>query len=143
MSHRIRCYTLFDITQTGVANRSKPQNNDDGTWLRRRNTQCNFDTILQVISLRSQPEVVKIPAMVDIDDYSYFGRDLKDSVTKCWRFEFDVQHSSVFQDGKDPLGALYTDCDRVPMILLQEQSQLVTSTLNTTPELKNIHFEIV
>lgn len=143
MSHRIRCYTLFDITQTGVANRSKPQNNDDGTWLRKRNTQCNFDTILQVISLRSQPEVVKIPVMVDIDDYSYFGRDLNDSITKCWRFEFDVQHSSVFQDGKDPLGALYTDCDRVPMILLEEQSQLVTSTLNTTPELKNIHFEIV
>ena len=71
MSIKIACYTLFDITQTGVLNRSKPAvDMDPEVWIYKRNTQCNFDTILQVISLRSQPEVIDLPVkkMVRFDE---------------------------------------------------------------------------
>ena len=93
MSFRIRCYTLFDITATGVINRTKPGVDvlpED--WLRKRNTQCNFDTILQVISLRSQPEIVDIPerTRVRFDNFGFlFEQD--DEMCECWSFDFDIQ----------------------------------------------------
>lgn len=141
MSHRIKCYTLFDITKTNITSRTKP---DDGVenWLHKRNTQCNFDTILQIVSLRSQPEVTKEPYKVEIE-FDNFGSLYKEKhVIPCWVFEFEVQHSSVFDNGSDELGALYIDCDNVPMIKTSTDISLSTF-LNTGSELKNIHFEII
>ena len=141
MSHRIRCYTLFDITKTNVTYRSKPID-DVTTWLYNRNTQCNFDTILQVISLRSQPEVVKNPEKKQTDKLFNFG-SLYDTITHYWVFEFEVQHSSVFDNGTDELGALYIDCNNVPMIKCDTEIANLATCLDTSAQLKNIHFEII
>lgn len=143
--HRIRCHTLFDITQTGVLNRSKPTGDDVESWVKRRNTQCNFDTILQVISLRSQPEVIKLPSEVEMSEavFEMFGFLYTEEKVSCWRFEFEVQHSSVFENGITSLGALYKDCEGVPMILSDNQHSMCPKFLDTTPELKNIHFEVL
>lgn len=145
MAHRIRCFTLFNITQTGVVNRSKPAESDDVNWLYKRNTQCNFDTVLQVISLRSQPEVMSKPKLIEVVNYDYFGflYQKEKQINKCWKFDFEVQHSSVFEDGISTLGSLYKDCERVPMILFEDQSSLIPNTLDITNELKNIHFEVI
>lgn len=143
MSHRIKCYTLFDITNTGVNSRSKPDDSVDN-WLYKRNTQSNFDTLLQIISLRSQPEVVKKPEKILISDNSIFGFLYQAETTlTTWCFEFEVQHSSVFDNGIDELGALYVDCDNVPMVKCGTEQVSLSSFLDVTPELKNIHFEII
>lgn len=146
MSYRIACYTLFDITQTGVLNRSKPTDNDQATWIYRRNTQCNFDTVLQVISLRSQPEVITYPVKVEMteelfDMFGFLYQLQTETKSYCWKFEFEVQHPSVFENGIIPFGALYNDCDGVPMIVCNTQIETVLPMLNITDELKNIHFE--
>lgn len=143
--YRIRCYTLFDITQTGVLNRSKPAQDDVEGWIKRRNTQCNFDTVLQVISLRSQPEVVRLPVASEINEteYNLFGFLYTKEDVNCWKFEFEVQHSSVFENGIIPLGALYKDCEGVPMIICDNQHSLCPKFLDTSPEYKNIHFEVL
>lgn len=143
--YRIRCHTLFDITQTGVLNRSRPTENDIDGWIKRRNTQCNFDTVLQVISLRSQPEIVRLPVSTEISepDYEMFGFLYTKEKVNCWKFEFEVQHSSVFENGIIPLGALYKDCEGVPMILCEDQHSLCPKFLDISPELKNIHFEVL
>lgn len=148
MSHRICCYTLFDITQTGVLNRSKPQGPDVSHWLHRRNTQCNFDTLLQVISLRSQPEVIKVPHQIEIKDsiiekFGFLYEFNPDNPQYCWKFEFEVQHSSVFENGIESLGALYKDCEGVPMILLDNQNDSIPKFLDTSPELRNVYFEVI
>lgn len=145
MSDKFVCYTLFNITKTGVLNRSKPSENDDvSTWVRRRNSQCNFDTILQAISLRSQPEMIADPKKLELDliNTDYFGFLYKSHHEKvtCWKFTFEVQHSSVFSDDSSALGALYRDVDEIPMIDTEEQSVHYPTFLDTTPELKNIHF---
>lgn len=145
MSDKFVCYTLFNITKTGVLNRSKPTENEDiELWVKRRNSQCNFDTILQAISLRSQPESITEPKKVNISlqDTDYFGFLYKSQHEQvlCWKFTFEVQHSSVFSDEDSPLGALYRDVDEVPMIDSEEQSIHFPTFLDTTPELKNIHF---
>lgn len=145
MSHRLGCYTLFDITQTGVMNRSKPVGDNIELWVKQRNTQCNFDTILQVISLRSQPEVCKSPIKITMkpEDLSKFGFLYEgNEEANCWYFEFEIQHPSVFENGIRPLGALYKDCEGVPMITCEEQIK-TTSFLNTTEELRNIYFEVL
>ena len=148
MSSRIACYTLFNITQTGVSNRNKPSNSDVHDWIQRRNTQCNFDTILQVISLRSQPDVTKIPTSFDIrfDEFNKFGLSYQqeENVTyKCWQFEFEVHHASVFENGITSFGALYNDCDKVPMIMCENQYQKTPSFLDSSIELCNIVFEVI
>ena len=148
MSYRITCYTLFDITQTGVLNRAKPGDDVDyDQWLKKRNTQTNFDTVLQVINLRSQPESISIPKKVNIrfDEFDNFGflfQQIDDETYPCWQFTFDIIHHSVFNDGETELGALYNDCHNVPMILCGTEWNKLPTFLDVSPELKNIYFRI-
>jgi hypothetical protein len=144
--YRIRCHTLFDITQTGILNRSRPTEDNVQEWILKRNTQCNFDTILQVISLRSQPDQVSVPNKVEMEDsdLNRFGfLFMKNELfpAYCWNFDFEVHHSSVFENGITPYGALYKDCEGVPMINCPTQINGVTSFLDITSELQNIYFE--
>lgn len=140
MDFSVRCYTLFDITQTNVANKRQPESTTP-EWVYKRNTQCNYDTILQVISLRSQPEIIRPPEITEGStrmfgiDYPKFGR--------FWYFDFSIQHESVFEDHTSTFGLLYNDCENVPMILTHNMYKDLPSFLNTTDSLKNIHFEII
>lgn len=148
MSIKITCYTLFDITQSGVLNRSRPGVDVDiKEWTYKRNTQCNFDTILQVISLRSQPDVISSPEKLSIqfdkfDKFGFMYQQIEKEFYPCWKFTFEVQHPSVFDNGTHELGALYYDCDQVPMILCQTEMDKLSNFLDTTPELRNIYFKI-
>ncbi len=147
MSFKISCYTLFDITQTGVINRSKPGTDEDmDAWLFKRNTQCNFDTILQVISLRSQPEDISKPKIkrIAFNEFQNFGFLLEnDEQVNCWKFNFTIQHPSVFNDGITELGALYSDCDQVPMIKTNTVWDKIPAFLDSSDELRNIYFKVV
>lgn len=144
MSHRITCHTLFDITKTGVLNRARPSGDvtDNNDWYRKRNTQCNFDTILQVISLRAQPDVINDPVMklTDLNKVDYFGYTLKGKNIPVWTFDFEVQHASVFNDGISDLGALYKDCEDVPMLRCDTQWANAGEKLDATSETRNIYF---
>jgi hypothetical protein len=148
MSFRITCHTLFDITQTGVLNRARPASEENvAQWIYKRNTQCNFDTILQVVSLRSQPEEITKPEKIEIrfDDFENFGflfAQVENETYPCWKFSFAIQHPSVFDDGINELGALYRDCDGVPMILCDTEWSKLPAFLDVSPELKNIYFVV-
>lgn len=148
MSFTITCYTLFDITPTGVMNRQKPLPDEDmEKWLHKRNTQCNFDTVIQAVSLRSQPENITTPkkTQIQFDEFEEFGflfEQIDKEKYNCWNFEFTIQHLSVFDDGISELGALYSDCDRVPMIKCGTEWDKLPLFLDTTNELRNIYFKI-
>jgi len=137
MSDKIACYTLFDITQTGVLNRSKPlEGMNVNEWIYKRNTQSNFDTILQAISLRSQPENISNPIRINIkDDYFDLGDNLQ-----CWKFDFEVRSITVFSDGNDELAYLKQDCQDIPMVLCGTEDVEVAGLLSTKKPTKNIHF---
>ena len=149
MSFTITCYTLFDITPTGVMNRHRPVVDEEiPNWLQKRNTQCNFDTVIQSISLRSQPDVTRNPEKIQIrfDEFNNFGflyQQLENETYDCWSFDFDIQHPSVFNDGINELGALYSDCDTVPMIKTDTAWNKLPAFLDTSEELKNIYFKVV
>lgn len=146
MSYLITCYTLFDITHAEIVNRHKPINGEDSlSWRYKRNTQSNLDTILQVVSLRSQPENITTPIRKDIrfdkfDKFGFLFEQQEDELYPCWSFMFEISHPSVFDDGISELGALYNDCDGVPMILCGTEWNKLVGFLDVTPELKNIYF---
>ena len=149
MSYKITCYTLFDITPTGVMNRHRPVEKEQiPEWLHKRNTQCNFDTVLQAVSLRSQPEILRMPEKIEIrfDEFGDFGflfEQRENEIYNCWSFDFEIQHASVFNDGTNALGALYSDCDNVPMIKTDTSWGELPSFLDTSAELRNIYFKVV
>lgn len=129
MSYRFRCFTLFDIENTGVTSRRNTQSNDPNSRISQAK-QCNYDTLIQIISLRSQPEIVSCPAQVPKHP------KLASNSSLCWMFEFEVFHQDVFGPN---LSYLLQDCSQVPMLLTTETPE-VHSFLSTTFE-PNIYFE--
>jgi hypothetical protein len=74
---------------------------DEAQWTRSRNQQRNWETLMQIISLRTLPENISTPQ-----------RD-QDS----WSFEFDVPTPGSVANIAGPLGQLAEDCQDVPMIV--------------------------
>lgn len=145
---RIRCYSLFDITKTNVTNKKKLLDasvEEALDWQNKRSTQCNLDTLIQVISLRAQPENVTEPFLnSDAENIDKFGFLYDFTETQhYWHFDFIVNYASVFSDGKDDLGALYNDCEDVPMIKTHKSPHNIPPSLDISPELRNIYFEIL
>lgn len=138
MTIRIKCTTLFDITATGVKNRFHKSRLpfvdqagktifDTDSWQRSRNQQCNWETINQIISLRTLPENITNPT-VDND---------------IWTFEFDVIDPSTIEQNADPVAVLKNDCNGVPMIIGLSEKSTTESMLTTVAGSENIWFEIV
>lgn len=134
----IRCCTLFDITETGITGHFKPsqipfqdhagQNITDlASWTRSRNQQRNFETITQVLQLRTQLFDISIPTE-DNDR---------------WCFDFNVEFEGIYQQDQDAFGTLKKDCDGVPMIVGLNDQYMLTPFLITTGSQQNIWFEYV
>lgn len=148
MSYKFKCFTLFDITKTGNTHRknSTITNLDEQLkWQRSRNTQVNFDTVIQVISMRSLPENITDPVkeLINLNEFPNFGFMFNHVEEKCycWSFEFCVSHPSVFHDGINELGHLYQDCQSVPMLVVGTEWNKLPSFLDGSIELRNIYFE--
>ena len=96
-------------------------------------------------------ETLKGPAFEPIfirnfDEFTNFGflfQHQEDENYDCWTFDFNIQHTSVFNDGINELGALYSDCDTVPMIKTDTAWNKLPAFLDTSDELKNIYFKVV
>ena len=139
---KIRCATLFDITQTGVNHRrSKLERKEEFDIA--GSQQSNFETILQSIGIRAQPEDITSP-IKKTQQIKNFGTKYKvNHDIPIWMFTFTVSKNGVFQVGEQELDGLYQDCESVPMIIGLEEYKFINKTLNTTQEYKNIHFEII
>ncbi len=144
---KIKCYTLFDITRTNVSNRRRWLDESADPKLKlQRNQQTNFETILQIINMRSQPEDITDPLCEKIN----LQRDTKWGTTyQCkepvpqWSFSFTVSHSAVFRTETHELGNLIGDCDGVPMITELTEWSGLEKTLQTNTETRNIYFEVL
>lgn len=133
---RIVCRTLFDITRTEVkhaftagrlplTDRSGKIITDHRSWMLARNQQRNWETLLQLLSLRTQPH--------DMTDPDFW---LGDAI--WWAFEFSVEDATALALDGRPWGQLEQDCGMVPMLIgLREQ---VTVTPMLIPGI-NIVFE--
>jgi len=135
---RIRCYTLFDITETGVVGHFNAQRlpfhdhagqavTDLQSWNKSRNQQRNLETITQILQLRTQ--------LFDVD-----SPVLNNTV---WSFEFSVEFQGIYQDDNDEFGILKKDSDSVPMLVGLNEKCFLTPCLVPEGNQRNIWFEIV
>lgn len=129
--------TLVDITETGVTD----NNAKDAETQLQRNQQRNYDTLCQVISLRSNFYGASAGSAM-IENVDYFDEDLNDLISrhdaktiKVWSFIFDT-------DRTDPFGIDYEllkmDLNMVPIIpALSETVPIFPPYFITSGDLQN------
>lgn len=137
---KIICKTLFDCTYTGVTGSFRPSQIpfDDragstiqsmADWNKSRNQQRNWETILQLISLNTQPQDIVVPYYKD----------------GTWQFEFRVESADVFaaSNSSDPLAGLKQNCTGVPMIVNLDETHPTDPVLSALGDNTNIWFETI
>jgi len=131
------CYTLVDITETGVIRDSEAQQ-------LARNQQRNWETVLQCISLLAQPmEIAQLmPCPCECVEKQFeFGSEYRGS-HRVWIFNFSVEHEDVFSNGPDQFARLNCVIDQVPVITyLEETARFLLPILYTSGPIKNIYFK--
>lgn len=135
---KFQCRTQFDITATGVTghfrgvrvpfvDRSGNNVTDIETWNRARNQQRNWETVTQIISLRTQVF------------------DLTDPVKNQhgWEFEFSIETPSIFGTPDRPVLVLAQDAHQVPMLnKLDNLADLPPNLISFGPD-QNIWFSVL
>jgi hypothetical protein len=134
------CQTLFDITATGVTghfkatripfvDRADQKIMDQATWNRSRNQQRNWETLTQILGLRTQLFDMTLP--------------VRDRSGTSWMFEFETETAGAFGPDSDPTQILRDDANGVPMILdLNNRSDLLP-ILCTQGSEQNIWFAVM
>ena len=135
---RFICKTLFDITATGVTGHYKPARgsfydraknriDDEGSWNRSRNQQRNYETLMQLVSMRAQ-------ITQSTDPVRERGE---------WSFEFEVETPYAFGPEENPTEMLLSDSAGVPMLVGLGNNKNLTPFLVVTGNEQNIWFDIL
>ena len=78
----------------------------------------------------------------EFDKFGFLFEQEENEFYPVWNFSFTIQHPKVFDDGISELGALYKDCDGVPMILCQTEWSKLPNFLDGSDELRNVYFKV-
>lgn len=87
--------------------------NDLNSWNRSRNQQRNWETVLQIINLYTQPQEISVPQLID----------------NRWQFEFNTEFEGVFQQDHNPVGLLESTSNGVP-IFTNNHTEVIQSGIN-------------
>ena len=134
---KFACQTLFDITATGVTGHCKQSRmpfrdcagqliHDAESWNRSRNQQRNWETITQILSLRTQLFALTDP--------------IADQTGTRWMFEFETEFDGVYGPDTDPVSVLRADAEGVPMLRELDNNPDIATVLITEGARQNIWF---
>ena len=135
---RFSCKTLFDITATGVTGHYKSSKIpfidgsgknvvDERSWNHARNQQRNWETITQLIGLRTQIAKLDKPMKSD----------------SIWNFNFEVDTPYVYGSEENPTEMLLSDCAGVPMLVQLGNNENITPFLVVNGADQNIWFSLL
>lgn len=120
---RYKLYTLVDITHT---KQYRPEQGKDAL----RWKEQNFNTVLQTIGLRANISYYNKPETFEVRG-KVVGFDT-DDIIRVWRFDFETERDSLFENNGDPVAFLKDDFHLVPYIQgldeLMEQKYAVFAT---------------
>ena len=132
--HRHRGYTLVDITKTDVT-KYIPE------LERMRNKQRNWETVMQILGLRSQIMGIRQLKTETVEISGYQFGDSYTGKHRVWTFDFEVEFENLYLQDHDPHGTLKNDFAHTPVILgLDETAQPPISIFYTDGACKNIYF---
>jgi hypothetical protein len=134
---KFACQTRFDITVTGITGHCKPAQmpfrdragqviQDTESWNRSRNQQRNWETLTQILGLRTQLFALTMP--------------IQDQTGTCWMFEFETETDGVYGPEEDPTRVLRADANGVPMLRELNNTLDIESVLITEGSKQNIWF---
>ena len=143
-------YSLIDITNTGVFGDYKKSSsffdnahqivNDKISWERSRNQQRNWDTLVQLISMITQPIILQQSKLLQEENLKkyHFGYSGKSNV---WQFSITSEHVDIFDSPLVVGGRLKEICHKIPIITgLLESIDFEISMFDTTNNV-NLYFE--
>ena len=120
----ITCYTLYDIPDRG--NRSMIR---------------NWNTVVQTLSLRTQPIIIDFPKVVqdNIKNYKFGKKYTNLGLVDVWIFTFTAEKLMLYATDNDPIGLLLDDANMIPMI---DHNNIIIppNCLSTQGDLCNIYF---
>ena len=134
MPQHIKLHTDFDVTDTGVVRNFKEGLlpckicgviiNSESEWIQCRRQQSNYETIIQIVSLRTQPYNIRTKA----------GKS-------DWTIEFDIEFADAYRLNGDALGLLKKDFNNVPLLTgLTEHKELPGAIIVSGAD-QNLRFE--
>lgn len=127
-------FTLIDITPTGVTTHTP-------TLELERNQQRNWETVQQIISLRTQPTIISTDMFVDEIKRYNFGINYTGN-QRIWTFKFAVEYADIYQEGPDKFGLVKYDFKITPIILgLTETTQPEHALFYPKGPWNNIYFK--
>jgi len=126
-------YTLVDITPTGVTRHNESDN-------LQRNQQRNFESLIQTVSLRTQPFDIQRPTSfpLNLTESPIFG-DWFTGIQTVWHTSIYVENNDIFKLEDDEFHLLKKDFHQVPVITgLMETARFLLPIFCPYGELKNI-----
>jgi hypothetical protein len=128
-------FTLIDITPTGVTNHTTNKEFE-------RNQQRNWETVQQLIGLRTQPTILETDNFSDHVQKGYnFGINYN-GYHRIWTSKFAVDYADVYQAGPDRFGLAKYDFKITPIILgLSETAKPELALFYPKGPWNNIYFK--
>lgn len=126
--------------------RRQGSDGENSVLSRQRGQQSNFETVLQIVGMRGQPEEITDPekTMESITRSQRWGTSYSNkSKVPVWEFTFEVNQPQVFNDGISDIGNLIKDSHGIPIVTGLDEWSKIANTIDTTDELRNIYFEVV
>ena len=131
-------FSLVDITPTGLI---RGTSNDSIE----RDQQRNWETVVQCMGLRTQPQHITLPEpslFTDIE-IAEFG-DFYTGSQRVWTWTWAVESSGIYDLPGKPLGGLMQDFEQVPIITgLTETAKFMLPIFYPYGSIKNIYFNQV
>lgn len=130
-TNQITLFTLVDITATGVIR------SNFGEDCLERNQQRNWETILQILGLRTQPIIVSGPTLSHSNDLDWL--DFGEFYTGChsvWTVVF-TSEQNVYQ-----IDQLEKDFEQIPVVTgLTETAKFMLPIFYPHGTIKNVYFK--
>ena len=151
---KIRCSTLFDITHTGVDNHNRTvvwpyvtrtglSITNQGDLLRARNQQRNLDTVIQILSMRTQPLNISAPEVFEDQDPRAWEFGIIAQSAKVWSFTFEIETPDTWLKDGDELYWLRSDTQGVPMLLNLTETVVTEPWINSVgPVIANLVYTL-
>ncbi len=131
--NQITLFTLVDITATGVTRSNFGEDSLE------RNQQRNWETILQVLGLRTQPVIISGPTVshdVDLAKYNLNFGDLYGGNHSVWTMVF-TSEQNVYQ-----IDQLEEDFEQIPVVTgLTETAKFLLPIFYPHGTIKNVYFK--
>jgi hypothetical protein len=130
-------YSLVDITATGIIRGANIDSLE-------RNQQRNWETVLQCIGLRTQPQCIQEPKWGIAKDLSImkFGDFYQGKDQMFWSWVWATESKEIYDLPNNPMGGLLQDFEQVPVVTgLTETAKFMLPIFYPYGSIKNIYIE--